>query len=201
MRSLALVLAALVILLTAAPFVPQAAAYQPYPAVAAVALAALLFVLLLAAPRERRPEPARVQAATPPVALAPASRAEAEVAAFLALLQEKGRLVDFLMDDITPYSDAQVGAAARVVHEGCKAALKECFSVHPVRKENEGERITVPAGYAADEYRLVGKIAGEAPFSGTLKHRGWRTEGVKLPRVVGQGDRLPTLAPAEVEIK
>jgi hypothetical protein len=31
--------------------------------------------------------------------------------------------VDFLMEDVTTYDDAQVGAAARVVHEGCQSAL------------------------------------------------------------------------------
>ena len=103
---------------------------------------------------------------------------------FLAALQEKGRLVDFLMDDLTAYADAQVGAAARVVHEGCRAVLQEHFAIRPVREENEGSAVTVAAGYAADEYRLVGKISGEAPFSGKLVHRGWKTERVKLPRVI-----------------
>ena len=32
-------------------------------------------------------------------------------------------------------------------------------------------------------------------------HRGWKTERVKLPRVIRSGDRLPTIAPAEVELK
>jgi hypothetical protein len=106
------------------------------------------------------------------------------------------------MDDIGAYNDAQVGAAARVVHEGCKAALQEHFGIRPVRDEKEGSSVSVAAGYAADEYRLVGKISGEAPFSGTLVHRGWKTEWVKLPRVMRTGgDRLPTIAPAEVELK
>jgi hypothetical protein len=57
-------------------------------------------------------------------------------------------------------------------------------------------------GYWADEYRLVGKISGQAPFSGTLMHRGWKTDAVKLPRVLRTGDdRFPTIAPAEVELK
>ena len=42
---------------------------------------------------------------------------EAGVVQFLARLQEKGRLVDFLMDDITPYSNEQIGVVARVVHQ------------------------------------------------------------------------------------
>jgi hypothetical protein len=105
------------------------------------------------------------------------------------------------MDDITAYDNAQVGAAARVVHQGCRTALREHFKIHPIRDESEGASVTVAAGYPADEYRLVGKIGGEAPFTGTLVHRGWKTESVKLPRIVRTGDRLPTIAPAEVELK
>ena len=118
------------------------------------------------------------------------------------MLQEKGRLVDFLMDDINAYGDAQVGAAARVVHAGCKGVLQDHFSIAPVRTEPEGSTVQVPAGYSADEYRLVGKIAGSAPFSGVLVHRGWKTDSVKLPQLLrGAADRLPAIAPAEVEVK
>ena len=60
----------------------------------------------------------------------------------------------------------------------------------------------VPAGYSADEYRLVGKIAGSAPFSGVLVHRGWKTDMVKLPQLLRSvADQLPAIAPAEVEVK
>jgi hypothetical protein len=129
-------------------------------------------------------------------------RAEAEVVTFLAMLQDKGRLVDFLMDDINSYDDSQVGAAARVVHAGCKAVLQEHLRIVPVRQESEGSTIQVPRGYQADEYRLVGKIVGEAPFSGVLVHRGWKTLSVRLPRILGEpGGVLPTLAPAEVELR
>ena len=139
-------------------------------------------------------------AAVPPPAPV-ANQAEAEVVAFFALLQEKGRFVDFLMDDVTAYDDAQVGAAARVVHQGCREVLREHFKITPVSDAAEGSRVTVPAGYAPDEYRLLGKISGEPPFSGTLVHKGWKTESVKLPRIIKGGARLPGIAPAEVELK
>ena len=62
--------------------------------------------------------------------------------------------------------------------------------------------VQVPAGYAADEYRLIGKVAGPAPFSGVLVHRGWRTDRVKLPELLRRAaDRLPAIALAEVELK
>ena len=70
-----------------------------------------------------------------------------------------------------------------------------------MRDEAEGSEVTVPEGYAADEYRLVGTISGQAPFTGRLVHRGWRTTRVKMPRLVkAAGDHLPAIAPAEVEL-
>ncbi len=148
-----------------------------------------------------------MQTATPapvPVPIQPpapaANQAEAEIVAFFGLLQEKGRLVDFLMEDITPYEDSEVGAAARVIHQGCQQVLKEYFNISPISEAEEGTQVTVAAGYSADQYRLVGKLAGEAPFTGTLLHKGWKTEFVKLPRIASSA-RLPSIAPAEVELK
>jgi hypothetical protein len=178
---------------------------QSYSADASLALAAALLVIIFVSRGERpAPEPAKPDAARPVPMPVPAAgkQAEAEIVGFLATLQERGRLVDFLMEDITSYDDAQVGAAARVVHEGCKAALREHFEIRSVREESEGSSVTVPIGYAADEYRLIGNLRGAGPFSGTLVHRGWKTEWVKLPRIVRvNADRLPTIAPAEVELK
>jgi hypothetical protein len=88
------------------------------------------------------------------------------------------------------------------VHQGCKAALQEHFRIRPIREESEGSSVTIPAGHAADEYRLIGKISGPGAFSGTLLHHGWKTDSVNLPRLVRTGpDRLPTIAPAEIELK
>ncbi len=182
--------------------VPTAEAYEFHVKVAIVAVAAALLVaILFNRGQAAEPPAAKAEAAKPAPIPVATNQAEAEVVSFLATLQEKGRLVDFLMDDVTAYSDAQVGAAARVVHAGCKAALQEHFAIRRIRDEAEGSPVSVPAGYAADEYRLVGKISGQAPFSGRLVHAGWKTESVKLPRVLKTGDdRLPTIAPAEVEL-
>jgi Domain of unknown function (DUF2760) len=141
------------------------------------------------------PVPAPIQPPAPT-----ARQAEAEIVTFFGLLQEKGRLVDFLMEDITPYEDSEVGAAARVIHQGCRQVLQEYFNISPISEAAEGSEITLPAGYSADQFRLVGKISGEPPFTGTLLHKGWKTEYVKLPRIVN-ADRLPAIAPAEVELK
>lgn len=177
--------------------------FHSYSAGASLVLAAALLGIIFVGRGERpEPEPPKADAAKPIPVAADSKQAEAEIVSFLATLQERGRLVDFLMEDITTYDDTQVGAAVRVVHEGCKAALREHFKIRSVREENEGSSVTIPVGYAADEYRLIGNIRGAGPFSGTLVHRGWKTEWVKLPRLVRVNtDRLPTIAPAEVELK
>ena len=175
--------------------------------IAALAVAVLLLVIILFSPfgrtaRKHEPAPPKAEAAVPAAVPPPANQAEAEVVSFLATLQDKGRFVDFLMDDVSTYGDAEVGAAARVVHEGCRTVLREHFDIAPIRTESEGTKVTVPENYRADEYRLVGKISGKAPFAGQLVHRGWKTEKVKLSRVLrSDEDRLPTIAPAEVELR
>lgn len=187
--------------LTAMTLLPAASAFHTDLSIASTAVAGVLLVLIIIgrAGKAEREQP--ILKAAKPATIPTAHQADAEVVSFLAIFQERGRFIDFLMDDITAYSDAQVGAAARIVHEGCRSALNEHFRICPVREESEGSPVSVPAGYAAEEYRLVGNITGEAPFSGTLVHRGWKTEWVKLPRLLRvDGDRLPTIAPAEVEL-
>src|SRR5271165_1757927 len=140
------ILAVLVLLAAnASMLVPEGNAYQPYLTWAALGLGGVLLILLLAL---RLPKGAPAQAALPPVS--PADQASAEIVSFLATLQERGRLIDFLMDDINAYDDAQVGAAARILHAGCKAALLEHFRIRPVREESEGSTVQVAVGYSAD---------------------------------------------------
>ena len=181
---------------------PTAAATLPYVLIATLGFG-LIALVTISATRTKRIDRAPVAEPARPIPTPPkANLAEAEIVSFLATLQEKGRLVDFLMDDINAVNDAQIGAAARVVHAGCKSVLQEHFRIHPVRDEAERSKIEVPANYAADQYRLVGRITGQPPFSGVLVHHGWKTDYVKLPTILyGQSDRLPAIAPAEVELK
>jgi hypothetical protein len=203
MRVIVIVAVLLLVAVSAAAVVSVAEPIRQYLPTATLALAILVLIGVVSQKRPtippRRPaaEPARPAPERPQ-----AANADAEIVHFLAMLQEKGRLVDFVMDDINAYSDAQVGAAARVVHAGCRGVLQEHFMIDPVRPEQEGSPVQVPAGYSAGEYRLVGKIAGSAPFSGVLVHRGWKTGMVKLPQLLrGAADPLPAIAPAEVEVK
>jgi hypothetical protein len=201
MRVVLIIAVLLLVAVCGVALVPAAEPFRPYLSEAALALAILALIAVFARQKAPPQKPA-AEPARPAPAPAEPGRADAEIVHFLAMLQEKGRLVDFLMDDINAFSDAQVGAAARVVHAGCKAVLQEHFRINPVRTEQEGSTVQVPVGYSADEYRLVGRIVGSTPFSGVLVHRGWKTDMVKLPRLLrGAADRLPAIAPAEVEVK
>jgi hypothetical protein len=117
----------------------------------------------------------------------------------LALLQRDARLIDFVGEDLGGYADAQIGAAARLVHEGCAKVLREHFSLVPVRDEAEGSRVTLPAGFDAAAVRVTGNVVGQPPFAGSLTHRGWRVTEVRLPKLAEQHDAR-VVAPAEVEL-
>ncbi len=117
----------------------------------------------------------------------------------LGLLQQEGRLVDFLQEAVSSYTDADIGGAARVVHEGCRKTLLEHLSIEPVRSEDEGVRVTLAEGFDASEVRLTGNLVGKPPFSGTLMHRGWRVSVINLPKLA-EGHEVRVLAPAEVEL-
>ena len=200
MRTVSIIAVLLLLVANALELLPVASPFEPYLSGGALVLGLVALVTILAG---RGPEPdTRAVAEAVPIPTGTNYQADAEIVSFLAMLQARGRLVDFLMDDINTYDDAQVGAAARVVHAGCKAALLEHFRISPVRAESEGATVQVAAGYLPDEYRLVGKISGPAPFSGVLVHHGWKTDAVNLPRVLRSStNRLPTIAPAEVEVK
>jgi hypothetical protein len=131
--------------------------------------------------------------------LAPDSDAPSSALQLLSLLQREGRLVDFIEQDITAFPDADIGAAARVVHAGCRRALRAHAEIEPLRRENEGARIELAAGFDADEVKLVGDVRGQPPYAGVLRHRGWRATRLELPQVVGRHD-THVLAPAEVEL-
>jgi hypothetical protein len=143
------------------------------------------------APRARSalPQPAARLHDTPPDA----------ALVLLGLFQKDGRLVDFLQEDVTGYSDQEIGAAARVVHEGCRKVLRDYLSIAPVRAETEGSRVTLERGFDPSAVRPIGNVIGEPPFTGALVHRGWRADEVRLPKVSGSRD-VTILAPAEVEL-
>lgn len=150
------------------------------------------------------PAPAPAPAPTPAPAPAPAPvtlRVATPDAALqlLSLFQREARLIDFTQENLSAYSDADIGAAARVVHEGCARVLKEHFTIQPIRAEAEGSRVELAEGFDAAAVRLTGNVVGKAPFRGTLSHRGWRSADVRLPKLAEAHDAA-ILAPAEVEL-
>jgi hypothetical protein len=118
----------------------------------------------------------------------------------LAVLQRDGRLVDFLQEDIDAYSDAQIGAAVRDIHRGCRKALRDYFTVEPVLNVPEEATVDVPPDFDPAAIRLTGNVTGSPPFKGVLKHHGWRVKSVQLPALPGSRNDSGVLAPAEVEI-
>ncbi len=136
-----------------------------------------------------------------PSAAAPAAAGDPATAGalrLLGLLQQEGRLIDFLEEDLTPYGDAQVGAAVRAIHAGCRGALHQRMRIERIYQQDDGAPVEVAAGFDAGQVRLTGNVHGAPPFRGVLQHGGWRVSDVTLPKSAGVDPKV--LAPAEVEI-
>jgi hypothetical protein len=118
----------------------------------------------------------------------------------LAVLQRDGRLVDFLQENIDGYSDAQIGAAVRDIHRGCRKSLHDYLTIEPIIDAAEEQRVTVPTDFDPAAVRLVGNVNGSPPFQGILKHHGWRVRSVHLPVLPVARDDSSVLSPAEVEL-
>src|SRR5262245_5138346 len=151
----------------------------------------------------------RAEAAAPPAAAPPApapvpatppiDTQSDRAVQMLALLQRDGRLIDFLMEDVTGYADAQIGAAVRDVHAGCRGVLTRYLTLEPILAGTEGERTNVAQDLDPASIRLVGNVTGRPPFPGTLLHHGWRVTKIELPPLAASGGRS-IVAQAEVEV-
>jgi hypothetical protein len=117
----------------------------------------------------------------------------------LSVLQREGRLVDFFEEDLGLYEDAQIGAAVRNIQDACKKTVKKHLSPKPVFEKSEGESVTIPADFDPAAVKLTGNVTGDPPFTGVLRHRGWRAAKLELPSLGGSQDPR-IIAPAEVEI-
>lgn len=117
---------------------------------------------------------------------------------FLSMLQQSGRLIDFLKEDISSFSDEEVGACVRKIHADCAKLIEETVTVRPVIDENEGQSIEISAQYDPTKIKLVGNV-GEPPFKGVVIHKGWKAHKLSLPKSSENlGDILYS---AEVEVK
>ena len=142
---------------------------------------------------------ATTPAAEKPVVIPMRETAPEAALQLLGLLQREARFIDFIQEDVAAYQDADIGVAARVVHDGCRKVLRDNFTISPVRDEAEGSRITLPEGFDAASIRVTGNVVGQPPFTGSITHRGWRVVETRLPKLA-DGHELRVIAPAEVEL-
>ncbi len=118
----------------------------------------------------------------------------------ISLLQKHGRLIDFIFEDIDSYSDEEVGAGVRIVHEGCQKVLKEHITVTPIQKEKEETEITISEQVNPAKLKLTGNLNAQLPFKGILIHRGWEVTGINLPEILNK-ENSNIICPAEVDVK
>jgi hypothetical protein len=150
---------------------------------------------------EKPVEPALPQPSPAPVRpVEPPAPKQNPAVTLLATFQREARLIDFLREDLTAYSDEQIGAAVREVHRDAAKVLDRVFDLQPVVTAAEGAAIDVPAGFDAGRFRLTGKVSGSAPYRGALRHHGWQALRCDLPTYTGTTSAAQTIAPAEVEI-
>ena len=116
-----------------------------------------------------------------------------------AMLQQEGRLMDFLAEDLIQYDDSQIGSAVRAIHAGCLGIVKEYLDPKPLMAQAEGENVVIDGDFDPGAIKLTGRVVGEPPFNGILRHRGWQVGKLKLPALSGRHN-AQIIAPAEVEL-
>jgi hypothetical protein len=131
---------------------------------------------------------------------APQARPQDGAVQILGILQRDSRLIDFLMEDISSYSDDQVGAAVRDLHQQCRDSLNRYLVLSPVIDGVEGSPTKLDSNDPST-VKLLGNVPanGKAP-SGLLRHKGWKAEKIDLPPLA-PGSNASVIAPAEVEIE
>jgi hypothetical protein len=139
---------------------------------------------------------------TQPVAPKPTAQARPQDGAvqILGILQRDSRLIDFLMEDISAYSDEQVGVAVRSLHGQSRDSLNRYLRLAPVIDGVEGSFTKIESSDPAS-VKLLGNVpvSGKAP-GGLLRHKGWRAEKIDLPPIVSLAS-ASIIAPAEIEVE
>jgi hypothetical protein len=164
--------------------------------IAAPMLAGIVMALLVReGPALTLSAPARTQ---PQPAAPPGSSATAAALRLLGMLQQEARFIDFVAENLDAYSDAQVGAAVRSIHAGCRKLFNERLQLERIYTADEGSTVVIEPGFDPATVRLAGNVSGVPPFSGTLQHGGWRALSISLGAPTAADPSI--LAPAEVEI-
>lgn len=115
---------------------------------------------------------------------------------FLRLLQEEGRLIDFLKQDITTYDDSQVASASRVVHRGCSSIINKYLSIATVIDSEENSTIDFPKDLLDGSIKVQGKNGEKI----RVIHQGWKLISANIPEIVRDLDAEELLiVPAEGE--
>jgi hypothetical protein len=138
-------------------------------------------------------------AAAKPAAAAPTVKTADGALQILGILQRDSRLVDFLMEDIASYSDDQVGAAVRELHDQCRDSIARYVTLQPVIDGVEGTFAKAPSA-DPNVVKFIGNVPAKPPSGGTLRHKGWRAAKVDLPALAAKQDAA-IIAPAEIEIE
>jgi len=146
-----------------------------------------------------RRDAASAKQAFAPAPAAPTAKPSDGALQILGILQRDSRLVDFLMEDIASYSDDQVGAAVRELHDQCRDSLARYVGLQPVIDGVEGAFTKVPST-DPNVVKFVGNVPAKPPSGGTLRHKGWRAAKVDLPALAAKQDAA-IIAPAEIEIE
>jgi hypothetical protein len=151
---------------------------------------------VLAALNLTRREAAPARPAAPPP---PAANPSDGALQILAIMQRDSRLIDFLMEDIASYSDDQIGAAVRELHDQCRDSIARYVTLQPVIDGVEGT-FAKPPSTDPSLVKFVGNVPAKPPAGGTLRHKGWRAAKVELPPMPAKQD-TSVIAPAEIEIE
>ena len=130
---------------------------------------------------------------------APAFKTSDGALQILGILQRDSRLIDFLMEDISAYSDDQVGAAVRELHNQCRDSVTRYVTLQPVIDSVEGTFTQAPSK-DPNVVKFVGNVPATPPAGGILRHKGWRAVKVDLPALGAKQDAA-VLAPAELEVE
>jgi hypothetical protein len=177
--------------------------YTVFPALLFLALVAGLVTWLIVRSRIRRLKPtsekkADLAAKGPEIEKGDVAERRLFLHLF-SMMQREGRLMDFLDEDLDQYEDSQIGSAVRAIHANCLQVVREYLDPRPIMAQAEGERVTVEVDFDPGAIKLTGKVVGEPPFSGVIRHKGWQVGKVKLPKLSGR-QNAEIIAPAEVEI-
>ncbi|KAA1260029.1 hypothetical protein LF1_25670 [Rubripirellula obstinata] len=140
------------------------------------------------------PAPVEADIKAQPVAPQPPTRSDAIT--LLSALQREARLVDLIQEDLTQFSDAQVGAAARPCLQQCNATLGRLIGLNPVSDAKEGSTVDAGTDASPARFQWIGEGTGT---SGKLIHQGWQATKVDLPQWTGNKDDANIVAPAQLQ--